>query len=284
MTTQQTWADSPLLTAIERIRAHMRYATIVTGPPPADDPNWVTVAQMAQPEIADRPITRVMEKYEATQPVAGTYSFRALLGLPLQIIGYCYATARRVPIIEDNLRYHTGESLYHIALVEPRALVLPADALAGQPGIETVCDEAALKEALFAQVAGLLEPLVAAWAPRKLINRNNAWASALDGLAYGFQMAGRHELTLDESWRQLEQLYAERSFPSRRRPVRFLYEVDGEADELVVRAGCCLWYMLPKMRTAQYKYCTSCYLESDDVRLEKLTAWKRRQAAEKQAA
>ncbi len=287
LTIPTDWATSPVTALIDRFRGHLSYATVELGTPPAVENNethWVPATAFTVAEVADRPIQRVVTKYNATQPVAGTYSFRSFIALPLELLAYGYATERRVPIIAENLFYNNHESLYHIALVEPRAIVIAGDEWATLPGIQTVADETALKEALFQQIAWLLEPTVATWGPRKLVNRNNAWASALDALAYGFQLAGRHDLTLDESWQQFEQLYAGRSFPSRRRPVRFQYEVDGEADEMVVRAGCCLWYMLPEMRAAEYKYCTSCYLETDEMRLKKLTEWKRRQAAEKQAA
>jgi len=279
-----SWADSPLQALLTRYREHQTYAKVELGVPEDGEADWVAAADFVHAEVADQPIRRVMTKYEATETVAGTYSFRSFISLPLQVMAYGYATERRVPIIADNLLYNNRESLYHIALREPRVVVIEGDSWSTLPGVRTVADEAALKAALFEQVAWLLEPTVAAWGSRKLVNRNNAWASALDALAYGFQSAGKHELTLDESWQQFEQLYAERSFPSRRRPVRFQYEVDGEADEMVVRAGCCLWYMLPSMRASEYKYCTSCYLETDEMRLQKLTEWKRRQAAEKQAA
>ncbi len=275
---QLQWNSSPLAASLDRMRVQLGYGTIVSGRPAAGDADWVTAAEFTQPAIADRPIERVMHKYDATRPVAGTYTFRAFLALPLELAGYLFAVERRVPVLDQNLLYNNRESLYHIALLEPRAIVLAGDELVGQPGIETVANETALQDALFQQVASLLEPVVAAWAPRKLVNRRNAWASALDYLAYGFQMAGKHTLGLDAAWAQFNQVCTQ-DIPARRRPQRFQYEVDGEADEMVVRAGCCLWYMLPSMRTAENHYCTSCYLETDEKRLQILTDYKRRQTA-----
>ena len=277
------WNTSPLAASLEGVQAKLSYVTIVSGPPDATGTaaaDWVAATAFTQPAVADRPVERIMQKYEATRVVAGTYSFRALISLPIELMAYSYATKRRVLIIENNLFYNNRESLYHIALPEPRAFVLPGDVLAGVPGIITVADEAALQDALFQQIASLLEPTVAAWAPRKLIERRNAWASALDALAYGFQMAGQQVVGLDNAWAQFNEL-CQRDLPPRRRPLRFQYEVDGVADEMVVRAGCCLWYMLPQMRAAENHYCTSCYLETDEKRLQILTDYKRSQAAAK---
>jgi hypothetical protein len=284
MTANVNWTTSPLTASLERFGQRNEHAEIVRGQPEPRETPWFGVAEFAATPIADQVISRIAEKYEATVGVAGTYIFRCSLSVPLGLAGYLFASERRVPVLGDNLLYNDCDWLNHIALLAPRAIVLAGDELAGAAGVETVADERSLQAALFQQAASLVDPLVTAWGPRKLVNRTNAWASALDYLAYGFQLAGRHELGLDAAWAEFQQVCAERSFPTRRRPQRFQYEVDGEADEMVVRAGCCLWYMLPQMRNSEHRYCTSCYLESDESRLEKLTAWKRRLAADKQAA
>ncbi|MBX3013041.1 MAG: (2Fe-2S)-binding protein [Caldilineaceae bacterium] len=274
-----SWENSPLLAALQRFLAQRTYAKVDCGRPVATDAQWVTATALTQPAIADRPIERIMHKYDATRPVAGTYTFRAALAVPLGLVGYLFAAERRVPLLQENLLYNDDGWPGHIALLEPRAAVLRNDVLAGQPGIETVADEVALVDILFRETASLIEPLIDTWGPRKLLSRGNAWASALDYLAYGFQAAGQSLCTLDAAWADWETWLAQRTWPTRRRPRRYQYAVDEQADEMLVRAGCCLWYTLPPKENAQAHYCTSCYLIKDEQRLAILTEYKRRQAA-----
>lgn len=276
---QPAWNASPLTAALQRFQAHKSYSTVHYGRPTDDGAHWVAATTLTQPAAADRPIERIMAKYNATRPVAGTYTFRAALAAPLGLLGYLFAAERRVPLLKDNLLYNDDAWPGHIALLEPRAAVLSDDELAGQPGIETVADEQALVDVLWRETAGLIEPLIESWGPRKLLSQGNAWASALDYLAYGFQAAGHHPRTLDTVWADWETWLANRTWPTRRRPRRFQYAVDGKDDEMVVRAGCCLWYILPPKENEQARYCTSCYLIKDEQRLAILTEYKRRQAA-----
>ena len=274
-----TWDSSPLLAAMQRFQTQKTYIKVHCGQP-ADGAHWVAAADLTQPTVADRPIERIMHKYGATRSVAGTYTFRSALAAPLGLLGYLFAAERRVPLLQDNLLYNDDAWPGHIALLEPRVAVLANDELAGNPGVEMVLDEAALVEFLLCETANLVDPLIDTWGPRKLLSRGNAWASALDYLAYGFQAAGHDPHTLDVAWADWEEWLANRTWPTRRRPRRFQYAVDGQADEMVVRAGCCLWYTLPPKDNEQVRYCTSCYLIKDEERLAILTAYKRKQATQ----
>jgi hypothetical protein len=100
------------------------------------------------------------------------------------------------------------------------------DELAGQPGLETVADEQTLVDLLWRETAGLIEPLIESWGARKLLSRGNAWASALDYLAYGFRAAGHHPRTLDAVWTDWESWLTNRAWPTRRRPRRFQYDIE----------------------------------------------------------
>jgi hypothetical protein len=57
------------------------------------------------------------------------------------------------------------------------------------------------------------------------------------------------------------------------------FEVDGRPDEVMVRAHCCLNYTLPQAKEAAHRYCATCYLESDDCRIQRLIDWNRASAA-----
>lgn len=274
-----TWDSSPLLAAIQRFQTQKTYITVHCGQP-TDGAQWVVAADLTQPAIADRPIERIMHKYGATRPVAGTYTFRSALAAPLGLLGYLFAAERRVPLLQGNLLYNDDAWPGQIALLEPRVVVLANDPLAGNPGVEAVADEETLVEFLLRETASLVDPLIDTWGPRKLLSRGNAWASALDYLAYGFQAAGHDPHLLDVAWADWEHWLANRTWPTRRRPRRFQYEVDGQADEMLVRAGCCLWYTLPPKANEQAHYCTSCYLIKDEERLAILTEYKRKQATQ----
>jgi hypothetical protein len=63
---------------------------------------------------------------------------------------------------------------------------------------------------------------------------------------------------------------AGRSFATRRRPRRFVYQAEGRQQELPIRAGCCLWYMTDEAKNSEHGelgYCTTCYIPRDADRL-----------------
>jgi hypothetical protein len=278
-----SWQGSPLAVSVGWVARLMPMVSVHLGEPvSSDETDWFALERLAEPELGDRVIARVAERTEAPFALGAVYSFRYALYTVLRIAGYLFAAEGRVPVLRGNVLIADRDWLNHIALLEPRAVVLEGDSLTGLPGIRAVTDEAALEDALFEETAALVEPLLAGFAPRKLVARATGWGAALDTLAYGFQLAGRGDLGLDAAWERWERTIAVREFGFRRRPRRFQYEVDGEQDELLVRSGCCLYFTSERAKQAERRYCTSCYIETDERRLEILTEYKRRLAREGQ--
>jgi len=275
------WEYSPLAASLERAAGLMPNVTLLHGEPDRHRNTWITPEGLAERESGDRVIKRIAEHSEATFEVAANYSFRYAISVALRLAGYLFATERRVPVLRGNVLLHDSDWLNRVAVLEPRAIVLPGDELAGSPGVRIVRDHATLTDALFGETAAFVEPLLAGFVPRKLVARANGWGLVLDYLAHGFQMAGRGGLGLDTAWQEWDRAIAGRTFPTRRRPRRFEYEVDGAGDELLVRAGCCLYYVLPQARGGgERQYCTSCFIPNDEWRMERLVVYKRRLAAE----
>lgn len=280
-----TWHDSPLAESVARAAALMPFITVTMGEPEPDRAvHWLAPARLGRAEHSAPIVVRIAELRQATPAVARTYTFRYAIAGALRLCGYLFAHEGRVPALAGNILVADRDALTDIAVLRPIATVLAGDPLAGRPGITTVMDQAALTDALFRETAVFVHPLLTAAGPHRLVARANGWATVLDFLAYGFQMAGRDGPGLDAAWLAWERTLTGRRFPTRRRPRRFTYTVDGNADELLVRAGCCLYFTLPQARTPDQRYCTSCFIESDARRLDILTAHKRRLAREAEAA
>lgn len=273
------WRHSPLTRSIESIDARLEHGRVHAGQPWQPGKDWFRFEQLEDASVAGGVIARIAKESEAPTEVAGTYAFRYAIHHPLMTAGYLVAKEGRVPVLRDNIALLNEEWLQQAAILAPRAIVLDGDELASA-GCETVPDEDALSDALFAETARLIEPLIAAWSPKKLIARANAWGSALDALAYGFQFAGQHSIGLDRAWDKWRTAVRDRPFPVQRRPRRFEFDCDGDPDELLVRSGCCLWYTLPAAKAdGDQDYCTSCYLQTDDRRRERMVAYRREQRA-----
>lgn len=270
--------DSPLALSVERFAQANSYADIGWGDP-GDSDGWFHYNALCDQPFGDRVLDRIAREYQTTVLVSGTYAFRAANYLPLGLAGFLFAAERRVPRLCGNIALRDRGYLNGFRLLEPRAIVLESDPLAGMPGFETVPNVAALADALFDEVSRTAEPLIEAWASRKLLAPANAWGILLDFLAYGFLAAGSAGLGPDAAWAAWSQAIAGRTFPIRRRPRRLQFEVDGTPEEVMVRAHCCLYYTLPQAEEAEHRYCVSCYLETDECRIQRQTAVHRANAA-----
>jgi hypothetical protein len=273
-----------LRASLEGFNKGLPWYRLHLGRPPDDGSPWFPFQDLLSPGFAGRVIKRVAELEDATYLVAGTYTFRYAIQIPLSLAGYLFAAGNRVPALRNNLLLADKDWLNECCLLSPALTVAEGDELTTEAGVTAVQSETELVDALFHETERLINPLLDAWVPRKLVARANAWASALDALAYGFQMAGRQAIGLDEAWNKWDAAIRGREFPVRRRPRRFQFKCDGEADELLVRSGCCLWYTLPAAKEEGQNYCTSCYLESDGRRREKMIAYKRKQKEEGEGA
>ena len=253
--------------SIDTFNGLLGRAPVRLGRPPVDEADWFPFERLAEEAFGSRVIGRIAEQTSATDTAAGMYTFRYAVYYPLLLAGFLFATERRVLALRGSLLVADREWLNHARLAEP--------AFAGG----TADNEAALADALFAEMSRLVEPVITAWAERKWLGAPNAWASAIDCLAGGFHLAGRHVLGRDEAWAMWERVTAGRVFPVRRRPRRFLFTDNGEPDELLVGAGCCLWFTQASAKNGPVHYCNSCYILKDAQRLEQILAARQRQAA-----
>lgn len=233
-----------------------------TGLPLPQDGGWFRFEQLADTDFGGQVIRRIAGQTGATDQAAGTYTLRYALYAPLMLAGYLYAREQRVPVLRSNVLVANRDWLNSIHLLSPAA------------------SETSLADSLFDEVTGFVAALIDAWSAENWVAKPNAWATAVDSLAYGFQMAGRHAVGLDAAWAKWEAAVAGRVFPVRRRPRRFIFTCDGEQDELLVRSGCCLWFTQPSAKSSAAHYCTSCYIEEDERRLEQILAYKRKQKAD----
>jgi hypothetical protein len=263
------WVDSPLRPAVERFAAAHAWADVGCGDPGNED-RWFRYEALCEPAFADRVLARMEQEYATTALVAGTYTFRAAHYLPLGLAGFLFASSYRIPRLQGNIALLDRQFLRGFRLLAPQAIVLEGDPAAGRPGFETVPNLEALTDALFAEVARLAEPLLAAFQARKLVAPANAWGILIDSLAEGFLAAGRAQIGLDTAWELWHRAIAGRPFPTRRRPRRLPFEVDGGPNDIMVRSHCCLYYTLPQAKEGAHRYCLSCYLETDENRIQRL--------------
>ncbi|MFZ5823612.1 MAG: hypothetical protein ACOY94_04675 [Bacillota bacterium] len=262
---------SSLYASIHRFAASHAYADIGCGETSPDGP-WFRYEELADPAVVDRIRQRLARELDTTDRVAANNLFRAAHYLPLAMAGFLFVTERRVPILHRNLALLDQGYLKGIRLLEPRAIVLPTDPAAGHPGIETVPTAEALADALFAEVARTVEPVLATFLARKLVSQSNAWGMLIDSLAYGALAGGRVSTGTEAAWELWSSAVAGRSFPVRRRPRLLRFDADGRPAELMVRAHCCLYYTLDRVKQTAHPYCTSCYLETDANRIERTRA------------
>jgi hypothetical protein len=274
--TTQSIAD-----AVWRFDATYEWASIALGAPRADAAAWVAFGRFYDPVVAGTLTRRVQAGEDfCNDPLTliGNYVFRDLCYLPLMLAGYLFAAERRVPVLRDNLLVRDSGSIDQHRLLTPRAVALADDPLAGQLHTETAPSYEALTDRLFAEVLRLCEPLIASFRAHKFVAPANAWGSILDFLCDGFLHAGEHGLGMDTAWAAWEQAIAGRDFPVRRRPRRQQFTIDGQPVELPVKAGCCLWYTSAEAKVGDERYCTTCYLETDARRIERLIRYRQEEA------
>lgn len=271
------WQGSALKEAMAEFNTLLAGADMGAGSPPVDAAGWFAFERLADESFGEQVIRRIAEYTRATGQAAGTYSLRYALYCPLALAGYLFARAQCVLRLHGNLMVDDRDWLNHIRWTAPSVTALAGSRFAGQGGGETIVGQGQLADALFHEAARLAGPLIDAWSERKWVSRANAWASAIDSLAYGVQLAGRQAGDLDASWVRWEAAVAGRIFPVRRRPRRFLFTCDGQRDELLIRSGCCLWFTQPAAQNSAMRYCTSCYIATDERRLEQILEAKRKQ-------
>ncbi len=260
-----------LAPSLARLDSLIEWASFAHGWPSAHDEGWYRVEDFLDPGIRTTVLDYLLAGHYAGDPreIVGNYLFRAVINYPLILAGYLFSSECRVPVLGSNTMLNRAEYLDGLRLLETRAFVLPNDPMAGQPGIEVVPDEQALTDALFMEVKRTCDPLIRSFRMEKLVAPANAWGSILDSLAYGFERAGRDGLGLDAAWLVWARTIADRAFPTRHRPRRFQYEIEGESGECWIRAGCCLWYTTARAKNDPVqRYCVSCRLMSDDERVQ----------------
>jgi hypothetical protein len=263
---------------LDLFNTEVSWGSIKPGAPtPADEGPWLRLEDAAAPAVA----RRLAEQFQrldghGAEPLAvvGNYTFRELSFIPLLIQGAVFATQNRVVVLRDNLMFRDFEYYQHWRLLEPKAIVLPADPMASQPGVRVAPSPAKLRSELFGEIRRTYDPLIEGFRAGKFVAPANAWGALLDSLAEGFWQAGQHGLGLDNAWTLWQAAIEGRSFPTRRRPRRHRFEVEGaEPEDVSVRAGCCLWYMTDEARAAEeLTHCYTCYLTSDAERVAYKTA------------
>lgn len=251
--------------AIERFNGLLEGADVLLGHPPSSRDDWFRFEQLSEEPLGQRVIQRIAQQAQAEGQAAGTYTLRYVLYGPLALVGYLFATHNIVIRLHNNLLISDSEWLNHARWIDPSIR-------AARPGSPPA-------DALFAELECLVGPLIDSWASQKRVARANAWACAIDSLAFGFQLAGKTTLNPDAVWAKWEAAVAGRVFPVRRRPRRFLFTIDEQRDELLIRSGCCLWCTQPAAQSSPTRYCASCYLQSDERRLEQLIALRRRKTS-----
>jgi hypothetical protein len=280
-----TWEAS-----VERLLALTKWSSFRVGQPPADGPEtWLdyasfTDAASVHSQVVASAGTGEYAEAHVPEKIVGNYLFREVISAPLGFTGYLWAREGRVPALAANTTVKAAEWLQDWRWIAPAGTVLAGDPLASQAGVSTVDAEAALDDVLWAEVANFSQPILDAFRARRYVAPANGWGSILDSVAYGVELAGASDgaLGLDGAWSRWGAAVEGRTFPVRRRPRRLQYEWSpGNTDELLVRSGCCLWYMTPdaKDENGVQDYCTSCYLKADAQRIEHLVLRKRREAA-----
>ena len=238
--------------ALETFHASLEGADVLIGPPPSSQQGWFRFEQLFDEAFGQQVIQRIAQETQAEGQAAGTYTLRYILYGPLALAGYLFAAHNVVPRLHNHLLVSDRDWLNHARWITPATQAPSADAL-------------------FAELEDLVGPLIHSWAAQKWVARANAWACAIDSLAYGFQLAGKSTLDPDAAWTRWEEAVAGRVFAVRRRPRRFLFTINDQRDELLIRSGCCLWFTQVAAQSSPARYCPSCYLQSDERRLEQLT-------------
>lgn len=270
MTPTQAFDLPGLEHAVDTFNGFLEGADILLGHPPSSQARWFRFEQIAEEDVGRQIIERIVQQARAEGQAGATYTLRYLLYGPLALTGYLFACHGWIPRFSGTLIVSDTDWLNHAHWVTPVLSYAVSEPSTNQN------DPADL---LFAELQALVGPLIDSWVNLHWIARANAWACAIDSLAYGFQLAGKSALGPDLAWEKWESAVAGRIFPVRRRPRRFLFDIDGQSDELLIRSGCCLWFTQTAAQASSNRYCVTCYLQSDAQRLDQLIALRRRQTS-----
>ncbi|NGO47947.1 (2Fe-2S)-binding protein [Streptomyces ureilyticus] len=174
---------------------------------------------------------------------------------------------RRVPRIPvENVSYQ--RELGRMTVRVGAFACLPDDPAATLPGARVVPDEEALREEVRTAVAEHLEPVLGGFGPRMRRRGRALWGTVTDDLVESLHYIGQQ---LGEEQRVLAEL--ERLLPGTTRPYvgtaafRQLTGPCGESLPTRDRASCCFFYTIEPEDT-----CANCPRNSDELRIEKLTA------------
>ena len=266
---------APLRAALDSGGARGPFASVDWGRPDPDDGLWLALDDFTTTEGLAPVVARSAPDGERAR-LAEFWAFQNVCGAPLFAAGYLFAAQRRVPWLQGNVLLHNSEWLQHVRLLEPRLWVLPDDPLCGAEGVAVVPDLQALAATLLAEVYRTYAPIVRALRARRQTSTANAWGSVVDGLLQGFLLAGRGDGRLDAVWDLWHATIEGWGVESRRWPRRLQFDVDGEADEMVVRAACCLIWTIPDAAGAKTPNCPNCPLDIGDAgRVRWMVEWLR---------
>jgi hypothetical protein len=273
----------PLRNALAAVGVRGPFASVSWGPPEPNDAQWLDLDSSAT-EAGAVPGVHHFGRRDPAGKLAGYWVLQNLAATVPLVASYLYAAQRRVPVLQGNALLENVRWLNHVRLVQPRFWVLPDDPLRSADGITVVADEQALITVLLAEVERTYAPIIAAFRARRQVASAHGWASVVDGLHKGFMLAGRNEISLDAAWELWQTASSTWSVAARRWPRRLQFVEEGRADEMVVRAACCLIYTIPNAAGEQRPYCANCPLDvSDEDRIHRMLDRLRRLEAEQQA-
>lgn len=258
----------PLAAGLDRLRGMSDYLGAELRRPPG---GWISLRRLIEDRrLLDDALKRSALAYKGTRRIAANFVAGgvtwATAGVPLALM----VIERRAITPDPDITFlHVNErgEVKGAFYDDPEFCVLPGDPAASHERAVVVDDVPALHERIRTRQIGSLGPLVEVLSDLAGLSRRSLWGQIASSwgsaIISGAQLAGRDSAGIAEA-----EAFLRGSGPAFGNPPTF-YRIRHRDRELVAmrRGACCLAYKL-----ADYPYCGSCPLISDDERHQRYCA------------
>lgn len=274
MTTQ----PSPLIQDFEALHAQSSYIHMQVGEPAGD--GWFTPAdfQSDTSSALDNLLeqTRMKsgcdDKRLRAVSVASSYAWHVSAGGVS-----CFLATGRVPDMSaDNILLHFDDGGWHdqLALRSGRFYTLPDDPAADHPCAIVVENRDALITIFRTQVEAHMRAIIDRLHVKMGMGKPGMWGVIADRIAsmiiHNYSKTGREHLVEDE----IKAFLHVSGSPLKGKSGVITLTYNDRSQMFLKRGGCCQYY-----KVAEYGYCSTCPLQTDEVREGRLLAYMAEQAS-----
>lgn len=238
---------------------------------PSGDGRWITLPELLGGDAAElRALHEGFIAFGAPAPAAATYLAGWFAGTLAAAIGYALAVAQAGLLADERgVRWHLDPAGWPDALElgEPRTVVPPGHAWAGQHGVDVVEPETCARQAV-ADLVSLVRPLIDACHRLAKVGRAGLWNEVGDGLGMALAHQWHAEAT-PERLAVLRDAVTLPGVPWRARPRLSWAATSFGPVHVAQKGGCCLAFTAGG--TAEY--CGTCSLRSPDDADARQVVW-----------